>query len=117
MVASPADADGPEAIPESTEPDPAVRLPIEDSLDLHAFAPRDIPDLVREYIAECVRRGFREVRVIHGRGTGTQRTVVRSVLGAHPLVEAFTDAPPERGGWGATVVRLRDDPNTSRNDP
>ena len=111
MLASPADADGPEAIPESTEPDPAVRLPIEDSLDLHAFAPRDIPDLVREYIAECVQRGFREVRVIHGRGTGTQRTIVRSVLGSHPLVEAFADAPPDRGGWGATVVRLRESPS------
>ena len=116
MLASPADADGPEAIPESTEPDPAVRLPIEDSLDLHAFAPRDIPDLVGEYLTECVRRGFREVRVIHGRGTGTQRTVVRSVLGGHPMVEAFTDAPPDRGGWGATVVRLRQDPNTTRKD-
>ena len=116
MVSHPADAGGPEATPDATEPDPAVRLPIEDSLDLHAFAPRDIPDLVREYIVECVRRGFREVRVIHGRGTGTQRTVVRSVLGGHPLVEAFTDAPPDRGGWGATVVRLRQNPIGSRND-
>ena len=116
MVSRPSDADGPEIAPDSTEPDPAVRLPIEDSLDLHACAPRDIPDLVREYLTEWVRRGFREVRVIHGRGTGTQRTVVRSVLGGHPMVEAFTDAPPDRGGWGATVVRLRQDPNTTRKD-
>ncbi len=115
MVSRPADGDRPEASPDLAQPDSAVRLPIEDSLDLHAFLPRDIPDLVREYITECVRRGFREVRVIHGRGTGAQRTVVRSVLGGHPLVEAFADAPPERGGWGATVVRLRDDPNASRN--
>ena len=116
MATHRADADGPEAAPGLPEQDSAVRLPIEDSLDLHAFAPRDISDLVREYIAECVRRGFREVRIIHGRGTGTQRTVVRSVLGGHPLVAAFADAPPERGGWGATVVRLRDDPETPRPD-
>lgn len=116
MASRPADADGPEAIPDAPEADPAAHLPIEDSLDLHAFAPRDIPDLVGEYIVECARRGFREVRVIHGRGTGTQRTVVRSVLGGHPLVEAFGDAPPDRGGWGATVVRLREDPTVLRND-
>jgi dsDNA-specific endonuclease/ATPase MutS2 len=115
MASRPADAGGPEAHPESTGPDPVVRLPVEDSLDLHTFAPRDIPDLVREYISECVRCGFREVRVIHGRGTGTQRTIVRAVLGSHALVEAFADAPPDRGGWGATVVRLRDDPNALRN--
>lgn len=116
MATHRADADGAEAPLESPAPDPVVRLPIEDALDLHAFAPRDVSDLVGEYIAECVRRGFREVRIIHGRGTGTQRTIVRSVLGSHPLVEAFADAPPERGGWGATVVRLRDDPNASSND-
>lgn len=114
MVSRPSDADGSEVAPDSTESAPAVRLPIEDSLDLHAFAPPDIPDLVREYLTECIRRGFREVRLIHGRGTGTQRTVVRSVLGGHPLVEAFADAPPDRGGWGATVVRLRQDPINTR---
>ena len=116
MISRPADADGLDAPSDATERDSAVRLPIEDSLDLHAFAPQDVPDLVREYIVECVRRGFREVRVIHGRGTGTQRTVVRSVLGGHPLVEAFSDAPPDRGDWGATIVRLRDDPTVPRND-
>jgi dsDNA-specific endonuclease/ATPase MutS2 len=106
----------PDAASDRVESDAPVVLPIEDSLDLHAFVPRDIPHLVREYLGECVRRGFREVRIIHGRGTGTQRTVVRSVLTGHPFVEDFADAPPERGGWGATVVRLRDDPNTPRND-
>jgi dsDNA-specific endonuclease/ATPase MutS2 len=115
MASRPAGPDESEVPPASPGPEPAVRLPIEDSLDLHAFAPRDIPDLIREYISECVRCGFREVRVIHGRGTGTQRTIVRSVLGSHPLVEDFADASPDRGGWGATVVRLRDDPNASRN--
>ncbi len=104
-------------------PDPAesgespVVLPIDDALDLHSFAPRDIPDVVRDYLEECVTHGFREVRLIHGRGTGTQRRIVRSVLTGHPLVEAFSDAPPERGGWGATVVRLREGSSTTHNDP
>ncbi len=114
MASRPADAGGPEAHAEASDTDHAVRLPIEDSLDLHTFTPRDVPDLVREYIDECARSGFREVRVIHGRGTGTQRSVVRSVLRSHPLVEAFADAPPDRGGWGATVVQLRVDPSVSR---
>ena len=89
-------------------PEEPVVLPIEDSLDLHTFTPRDIPDVVGEYLAECARRGLGEVRLIHGRGTGTQRAIVRSLLTNHPLVHAFFDAPPERGGWGATVVRLRE---------
>jgi DNA-nicking Smr family endonuclease len=94
---------------EPLQADASIVLPIEDALDLHAFAPQDIPDLVREYLTACAQRGFREVRVIHGRGTGTQRAIVRSILTGHPLVEGFADAPPERGGWGSTVVRLRDD--------
>jgi DNA-nicking Smr family endonuclease len=94
--------------PPSPDPaeEPPVLLPIEDSLDLHTFAPRDIPDLVQEYLAACARQGLLEVRLIHGRGTGTQRQIVRSVLAKHPLVRAFSDAPPERGGWGATLVQL-----------
>ena len=64
--------------------------------------------VVGEYLAECARRGLGEVRLIHGRGTGTQRAIVRSLLTNHPLVLAFFDAPPERGGWGATIVRLRE---------
>lgn len=84
-----------------------VIVPIQDSLDLHTFAPGDIPGVVGDYLAECARRGYREVRLIHGRGTGTQRVIVRSLLAHHPLALEFGDAPPERGGWGATVVRLR----------
>ncbi len=102
----------PEFPPPTGEPEPEgepVRLPIEDTLDLHPFTPRDIPAVVRDYLDECVQRGFREVRVIHGRGTGTQRAIVRSVLAGHPAVELFADAPPDRGGWGATVVVLRVD--------
>lgn len=93
-----------------------VILPVEDSLDLHTFATRDIPDVVRDYLEVCVERGFREIRLIHGRGTGAQRRVVRSILGTHPFVEGFSDAPPERGGWGATVVRLREGPGVPPND-
>lgn len=91
--------------PES--PDEPLLLPIEDSLDLHAFAPRDIPSVVNEYLEEARRRGFTEVRLIHGRGKGVQRAVIQSLLATHPLVARFFDAPPERGGWGATVVVLR----------
>ena len=89
------------------EDDEPVALPIEDSLDLHTFSPRDVASVVDEYLIEAAARGFREVRVIHGRGIGVQREIVRGVLTRHPLVESFADAPPERGGWGATVVRLR----------
>ncbi len=88
------------------EPDPII-LPIEDSLDLHAFAPRDVCSVVDEYLRQAAARGFREVRVIHGKGTGTQRAIVRTVLASHPAVERFFDGPPARGGWGATVVVLK----------
>ena len=90
-----------------SDDDEPVALPIEDSLDLHTFAPRDVASVVEEYLTEAAARGFREVRVIHGRGIGVQREIVRAVLQRHALVESFVDAPPERGGWGATVVRLR----------
>jgi DNA-nicking Smr family endonuclease len=84
-----------------------VAVPIEDSLDLHPFAPRDIPSVVGEYLEQATARGFREVRLIHGRGTGTQRAVVQRLLRDHPLVASFGDAPPDRGGWGATLVLLK----------
>jgi dsDNA-specific endonuclease/ATPase MutS2 len=93
-------------LPPAREPEP-VELPIEDSLDLHTFAPRDIPSVVAEYLEQAAARGFREVRIIHGRGTGTQRAVVQRLLRTHPLVASFADAPAERGGWGATVVFLK----------
>lgn len=88
------------------EPDP-VSLPIEDSLDLHAFAPKDVRPVVEEYLEEAAARGFREVRLIHGRGIGAQRRSVQGLLAGHPLVLRYFDAPPERGGWGATVVVLK----------
>lgn len=88
------------------DPEPVV-LPVEDALDLHTFQPRDVPSVVDEYLRVAAARGLAEVRLIHGRGTGAQRAVVQSLLGRHPLVARFFDAPPERGGWGATVAVLR----------
>jgi len=87
--------------------DEPVSLPLEDSLDLHAFAPRDVPSVVEEYLTAAASHGFREVRLIHGRGIGVQRAIVRGVLARHASVESFADAPAEAGGWGATLVRLR----------
>ncbi|GAB4371164.1 MAG: hypothetical protein Kow00128_18850 [Deltaproteobacteria bacterium] len=88
-------------------PEEPHRIPVEDHIDLHAFPPAEVRDLVEEYLAQAVERGFRQVRIIHGRGSGVQRRIVRSVLSGHPAVEACADAPPEAGGWGATLVRLR----------
>lgn len=85
-----------------------VVVPIEDSIDLHAFAPRDIPSVVEEYLEQCKQGGLTEVRIIHGRGTGVQRKIVRSILEKHPRVLVFRDAPAEAGGWGATVVLLKE---------
>jgi dsDNA-specific endonuclease/ATPase MutS2 len=93
-----------------TDPDEPVHLPLEDFLDLHPFAPRDIPDVVTSYREAAVAAGFTEVRLIHGRGIGVQRERVRAVLSRHPGVTGFADAPSPRGGWGATVVQLRRPP-------
>ncbi|PYN36452.1 MAG: DNA mismatch repair protein MutS [Candidatus Rokuibacteriota bacterium] len=87
--------------------DEPVRIPIEDALDLHAFAPRDVASVVAEYLDAAQAKGFVEVRLIHGRGVGVQRKIVQGVLARHPLVAGYADAPPERGGAGATIVRLR----------
>lgn len=81
-----------------------VELPIEDFLDLHAFAPRDIEIAVEGYLEEAYAQGFKAVRIIHGRGIGFQRERVRSILARTPWVADFRDASPEGGGWGATVV-------------
>jgi DNA-nicking Smr family endonuclease len=87
--------------------DDAIELPIEDSIDLHTFAPRDVASVVEDYLEAAAEKGFREVRVIHGRGKGVQKEIVRRVLSRHSVVERFEEATPERGGWGATVVWLR----------
>jgi dsDNA-specific endonuclease/ATPase MutS2 len=82
-------------------------VPVEKSIDLHAFTPRDGISVVEEYLEAAARKGYREVRLIHGKGTGAQRAAVRALLGRHPLVESYSDAPPEAGGWGATRVTLK----------
>jgi hypothetical protein len=91
---------------EASDPGEPVVLAIEDSIDLHSFPPAEIPAVVSEYLVEAQAQGFREVRVIHGRGIGVQRERVRSLLAKSALVCSFADAPPDRGGWGATVVVL-----------
>ncbi len=83
-----------------------VPLPVEDTLDLHAFAPRDAASLVVEYLLAARAAGLREVRLIHGRGRGVQRAAVHAALASLPFVVAARDALPDRGGWGATVVVL-----------
>jgi dsDNA-specific endonuclease/ATPase MutS2 len=87
--------------------DPPFRIPIEDVLDLHTVSPRDVKPVVEEYLSETRRAGFAGVRIIHGRGIGVQREIVRKVLQNTPFVESFSDAPMEAGGWGATVVTFR----------
>ena len=83
-----------------------VKVPIEDCLDLHTFLPRDIPDLLEDYLAECLKAGLYSVRIIHGKGKGVQKRRVQGLLQKNPLVSSYKDAPPEAGGWGATLVEL-----------
>ena len=83
----------------------AHQVPIENHLDLHTFAPRDIKSVVEEYVTAAHEAGLREVRLIHGRGKGVQRGIVQAVLEKHPLVEEFWDATETH--LGATVARLR----------
>ncbi|MEO7272556.1 MAG: Smr/MutS family protein [Vicinamibacterales bacterium] len=89
--------------------DDPVRIPIEETLDLHPFHPRDVASVVGEFVIAAADAGLREVRVIHGRGRGVQRGIVQAVLEGHPLVEAFWDAPESH--LGATVARLVDPPH------
>ena len=89
-------------------PEP-VRLEIKDVFDLHSVPPREVHAVVEEYLREAHRLGFRRVRIIHGKGVGVQRETVRAVLARTPFVEHFADAPPEAGGWGATVAHLSDE--------
>lgn len=84
-----------------------VRIPITDVFDLHTVPPRDVQMVVEEYLSEAYRLGFKALRIIHGRGIGVQREMVRSVLAKTSFVAEFGDAPAEAGGWGATIVTLR----------
>jgi DNA-nicking Smr family endonuclease len=78
-------------------------VPIEDSIDLHTFQPKEVAVVVEEYLYQAVAKGFREVRIIHGRGIGVQREIVRSILEKHPSVVSFHDAPDR----GSTTVFLK----------
>lgn len=88
------------------DPEP-VRIPITDVFDLHSVPPRDVQAVVEEYLNEANRLGLKALRIIHGRGIGVQREIVRAVLVRTPFVREFGDAPAEAGGWGATIVTLR----------
>jgi dsDNA-specific endonuclease/ATPase MutS2 len=81
--------------------------PITDSLDLHTFKPKEVRDLLEDYLNECVKLDLHEVRIIHGKGSGTLRQLVHSVLRHSPLVKSFRLAPPETGSWGATIAKLK----------
>ncbi len=84
-----------------------VRIPVADVFDLHTVPPREVRAAVEAYLEEAHRLGFRCVRIIHGKGIGVQREMVRSVLARTPFVARFADAPEEAGGWGATIADLK----------
>lgn len=84
----------------------AIELPIEDVLDLHPFQPRDVADVVRDYLDAAYEKGLRQLRIIHGKGVGVQRRTVRTLLERDPRVRSFGDAPLGAGTWGATWVEL-----------
>jgi DNA-nicking Smr family endonuclease len=90
-----------EAVPD------VVEMPIEDVIDLHTFHPRDVAELVTDWLHLCVEKGFVEVRIIHGKGKGVLRTIVHGVLAKHPAVAGFALADGSAGSWGATLVRLK----------
>lgn len=85
-------------------------LPIQDELDLHTFHVKDLKSVVEEYLYQCQLKGFTEVRIIHGKGIGTQQKLVQSVLENSPYVLSYSQAPPHLGGWGATMVQLQNGP-------
>jgi dsDNA-specific endonuclease/ATPase MutS2 len=85
----------------------AVRIPITDTFDLHTIPPRDVKGALEAYLDEARKLGLTALRIIHGKGIGVQREIVRAALARTEFVESFSDAPAEAGGWGATIVTLR----------
>ncbi|MFP3868680.1 MAG: Smr/MutS family protein [Desulfobacteraceae bacterium] len=99
----------------TTTPDPPPGsepqvIPLEDHLDLHAFRPEEMGELIPEYLELCRQQGMLQVKLIHGKGTGALKARVRAILQRHPLVAGFADADPRGGGWGATRVYLSLEP-------
>ena len=84
-------------------------MEITDILDLHIFNPKEVPDLIDDYLSACIEKGIYLVRIIHGKGTGIMKQRVQRILSHHGQVICFKDAPPEAGGWGATLVTLMPD--------
>ncbi|PTX97935.1 Smr/MutS family protein [Opitutus sp. ER46] len=97
-------------MPAEPPEDAPVPLPITGELDLHTFRPADLGELIPAYLGECERAGLREVRIIHGKGTGTLRTTVHALLRRSPLVASFRLGDETSGSWGATLVQLRPRP-------
>ena len=91
----------------SVDENEPIELPIDGVLDLHTFQPREIKDLVIDYLAACQERGILQVRIIHGKGIGNLRRTVHSILSKHPEVVSHSLDHPQFGGWGATVLTLR----------
>lgn len=91
---------------DSEETGDPVRIPITDVFDLHSVPPRDVRDVVEAYLEEAHQLGFRAIRIIHGRGIGVQREMVRAILARTSFVISYGDAPAEAGGWGATIATL-----------
>ncbi len=89
------------------ETNETVQVEITDVFDLHAVSPQDAKGVLEEYLFQANELGFKALRIIHGRGIGVQREMVRTILARTPFVAAFGDAPAEAGGWGATIVTLR----------
>ncbi|HVB33765.1 MAG TPA: Smr/MutS family protein [Patescibacteria group bacterium] len=87
--------------------DEPIRIPITDVFDLHTVRPKEVEAVVEAYLEEARRMGLKALRIIHGRGIGVQREIVRAVLARTPFVAAYSDAPAEAGGWGATIITLR----------